>query len=507
MRTFLHFLKSNIRYNKVELGISYFITFLVISLFEYFRNPKNAEGDLLISVAFYALLYAFYSNKKKYNIKYLLSLPLSKSQILIMKVTSDFIFFVPAMVLSLLGIIYSDFPFSPFLLLVVLFEMVIIVSLVMFDSDIEQPRLENARASFFNRLVYVRKAVDFGFLAIFVLFSALAIENFPLSLVLKQYFIILVLGVVIFLKYNKSLKLIRDESLSYFVFKREIKGMGIKFAVLCVPVLAALFASSLIKSPHAGNKLFALIEKGDLKKVESYLNKAKSSKEKITTYPKGSFSAALVAIESGEVEILNKLISAGHTIDWSESITEGHKKGKFPIHLAIGSKNPEMVKTLIKINPNSVNIITKSGNSPLMMATSQCAPEMMDALLTSKSIKMDVSNSEGQTALIISSKNNCSVAIVLLVNAGADIMHFDKDKKSAMDYSRYRKISYYMKRNMTKDQLALDQKSSEDKPVDKKRSIASEVSNKINKKDEEDNFIMKLLKNRLKNRVKDEVKE
>jgi hypothetical protein len=74
-------------------------------MFTYFKgDSEEYAGDLLISTAFYALLYAFYSNKKKLNLKYVLSLPMSKSELLFTKSVSDLIFFVPAITLGFVGV-------------------------------------------------------------------------------------------------------------------------------------------------------------------------------------------------------------------------------------------------------------------------------------------------------------------------------------------------------------------------------------------------------------------
>ena len=261
---FWHFFVSNLKYNKIELAISYVISFGVLTAFNFFKDPKNPEGDLLFSVAFYAVLYAFYSNKKKYNLKYMLSLPLSKSQLLANKVASDLVYFIPAISLAFWGGMHSKLGVDAIPLIILLVEVVFFVSFIMFDSDIEQPRLENAKSSFLNRLIYVRKLADFFFLSIFVMYVAFAVNLSPMSMFIKQYILIILLSVVLFFKFNRSLKLMKDESLSYFMPKRDLFRIGWKIGIFALPIIGAFITGYKLPSKYGHEKVFSMIERNKL---------------------------------------------------------------------------------------------------------------------------------------------------------------------------------------------------------------------------------------------------
>ena len=65
MKFLWHFMKSNIKYNKIELAISYGATLIVFGLFSYFKgDSKEYAGDLLISTAFYLISLALVSGSK-----------------------------------------------------------------------------------------------------------------------------------------------------------------------------------------------------------------------------------------------------------------------------------------------------------------------------------------------------------------------------------------------------------------------------------------------------------
>ena len=267
MKAFIHLFLSNLKYNKIELGISYSITAVVLILFNIFRNPKNSEADFLFSIAFYAMLYAFYTNRRKFNLKYLLSLPLSKSQLIMTKVTSDFVYFVPSIVLAFSGVMFSKQQFSAIPLLFILLQIITFVAFIIFDSDVEQPRLENAKSSFMNRLIYVRKGMDLVFFGVFILYFALAVNMTPLDMAIKQYLIIIILFLALGFKFRRTLNLLKDESLSYFIPRRDMWIIGKK--VMVFGTFGALFmlSGATLPSKYGKSKIYSLIENN---KVEEF---------------------------------------------------------------------------------------------------------------------------------------------------------------------------------------------------------------------------------------------
>lgn len=441
MKYFLHFLTSNIKYNKIELGISYSITLLFIFVFYYLQPQKllASDGDIFFSVAFYALLYAFFSNKKKFSLKYLLSLPLSKSELILTKVTSDFIYFIPAMTLAFFGIRLNKLEFSVIPLIIILFQAVTFVAFFMFDTDIEQPRLENAKSSFLNRLIYVRKYAEMIFFGIFVIYVALAINMTPTSMAIKQYFIIILLSLSLGFKYHRTLKLMKDESLSYFKPKRDLFKIGWKVSVFAIPAIFFHIFGYQLPSRFGSNPIYSRIQYG--KKVNIEKNLEFFAQNKIN---KSGFTPLSAVILSGRSDILDELIARNIEISDEDIISTEKYKDVSPIHLAAISGKVEILKKLL--NDKNINLESKGfKNTPLNFAAMNCNLEALDYLI-SKGADINHQDKSGNTPLIYSSKAKCYPAMVILLESEANpFLKNDKDLDLA-HYLKKSKFKYLVER-------------------------------------------------------------
>lgn len=430
MKVFWHFFRSNLKYNKIELAISYCVSMVVFIVFNYLKDPKDPEGDILFSVAFYAMLYAFYSNKKKYNLKYMLSLPLSKSQLLATKVASDLVFFLPAIFLAFWGGIYTKLGVDAIPLLVLLIEAVFFVSFIMFDSDIEQPRLENAKSSFLNRLIYVRKMADFFFLAVFVIYIALAVNLSPMSMFIKQYILILLLAVVLFFKFNRSLKLMKDESMSYFMPKRDLFRIGWKVAIFAIPAVVMLMSGYKLPSKYGREEVFSMIERN---KLDGFAEKVKRMPSSLKG--KSGYTPVQAAIESGNVDALEILLENEHNIDWDSELKVKKIEGIRPIHLAVRSGELKMVEKLLELKPDEIHDLTNENKSSLLQLSAYyCVPELTEFFLKKK-LDVNYKDKRGNTALIVATIGNCMSAATLLLEHGANPNIKNQDKKTAYSYA------------------------------------------------------------------------
>jgi hypothetical protein len=444
MNTFWHFLISNLRYNKIELGISYFISFSVIVLFNYFKADKNPDGDILFSVAFYAMLYAFYSNKRKINLKYLLSLPLSKSQLILTKVTSDFVYFIPSMGLAFWGIMHTKLEFSAIPLIIILFQAVTFVAFVIFDGDVEQPRLENAKSSFINRLIYARKAIDFMFLSVFVVYVAMAVNMSPMSMAIKQYFIIIILSLVLGFKFHRTLKLMKVESLSYFIPKRDLFKIGWKLAAFAVPAIAFHLSGYQMPSKFGNEPLYSKIQYGKTKGIKEEILKI----SKLIKSKKG-YTPLTAAIFAGRVDVLELLNNKGFNISWNEQVNTEEVQGLYPIHLAAMSGKGAMVGKLLKENPSVLNQISADlKTTPIGLAAKKCLPEVVDTFIKNGA-DINLQDKSGDTPLILASKNNCFATVSILIEAGAQTDTQNNKKKIALEYIRESRYKYLFTRHST----------------------------------------------------------
>lgn len=467
INTFWHFLTSNIKYNKIELGISYFISFAVILLFNYFKSDKNPDGDILFSVAFYAMLYAFYSNRRKINLKYLLSLPLSKAQLILTKVTSDFVYFIPSMALAFWGVMHTDLEFSAIPLIIILFQGVTFVAFVIFDGDIEQPRLENAKSSFINRLIYARKAIDFMFFSAFIIYVAMAVNMTPISMAIKQYFIIILLFLVLGMKFHRTLKLMKVEDLSYFIPRRDLFKIGWKVGIFAIPAVAFYFSGLQMPSKYGREKIYSMIQYGKTKGIEEEVNKITKIK-----HTKKGYTPITASILSGRVDVLNLLLEKGFEIDWEEEINTDEAQGLFPIHLAAMSGQKKMVEKLISLNKDIVDQHSiELKTSPLGMASKRCLPEIVDALVR-QGAQLNYQDKNGDTPLILASKRKCYATISVLLDLGAKQEILNQDQKVAIEYIKKGNFKYlFTRRSSEKPRRSLANTVKEnDKSIKKENS-------------------------------------
>lgn len=445
MNIFLHFVTSNLRYNKIEVAISYGSTILFTLLYWYFNSDSTEQdakgnGELFVSVAFYATLYAFFTQKKKTSVKYLLSLPISKSQILLHKSLADIVFFVPAIYMIMMGIHYTGVEVHFPLALIIIIMVVFIGSLWMFDQEIEQPRLDNAKSSFVNRLVYVRKSTEFIFVSILVLYLLVGIYILKVDTLLKEYLFIIFLSFTAFIKFQRSLNLLRDETLSYFKPKRDLLRVGWKLALLLGPLIYMQLKSIGIINPYGNDLIFTEIYYGDLEKVKKYHEKNNNWEVK----GKESFTPILAAIHLGELDIVKYMLKNGAKLKHYEKFQKGRHKGKRPIQLAIDSGNAQLVDYLLKLEKKQV----PTGHfyqlaAPLMYASKRCDPEIMKVLIKYNS-NINQVDEKGRTPLHYQAKQRCFAGIVVLVEAGADVDIKDKNNNYAIDYIIDSKFAYYL---------------------------------------------------------------
>lgn len=445
MRTYLHFLKSNLLYNKVELSFSYGLTGLVFCVYFYLQEvgSEAMTGMNFVSIAFYALLYAFFSNKKKFNLKYLVSLPMSKAQMLVVKTCSDIVFFAPFICLGFAGGILLKIEVHPIALLILLFQAAIMASLILFDSDVEQPRVENTKASFVNRLVFIRNKLDFVFslgivggIGAVVFVSKIDEATAGLILVVIGF-----LGIG--LKFYQSLRLLKDESLSYFIVKRDMFKMGLKASLIAAPIVFMHLNSDKLNSPFGSNKVFESIVKNDLETLEKYVETGELPVSK-------GYTPLLVAGRVGNVEAFNLIYSkAESSID---DIVSGKKFFGYGVaHLSALSNNLSMMERVLSIRPDALDMKTSQSKTPLMVAASNCKAEMVDYLLH-KGANPNIQTGKGETALILAAKRSCIASTALLLEYNANPLVKDKKGKMALDYfGENSKLKYLFKRKMPKE--------------------------------------------------------
>ncbi len=457
MKCYWHFLKSNLLYNKVELSFSYGLTILVFCLYLYLQSigSEAMTGMNFLSIAFYALLYAFFSNKKKFNLKYLVSLPMPKAEMLLIKACSDIVFFFPFICLGFTGVILAEFKVNPLAALVLLVQASVMASLFLFDSDVEEPRIENTRASFVNRLVFIRKKLDFVFYlgVVGIIGGVVFVSNINEGL---AGLILVVLGfLAIGFKFFQSLKLLKDESLSYFVPKRDVFKMGWKLSVIAAPALFMYLNGIGFGSSYGNNDVFNSIVSNDLDSLKKFVE---SGKVKVVN----GYTPLLVAAQEGNVEAFNLIFELGKSVNLNSVVSNKKLFGYGLAHLSALSNNLNMMERVLSIQTDALNLKTTQGKTPLMVAAGNCRSKMVDYLLH-KGADPDVRSEGGDTALIHATRGGCNANVALLLEYGASVDVKNGKGKLALDYlSKNSSIRYLLERRMPKEYF------------EAKRSLASE---------------------------------
>lgn len=467
MRILRYFIISNIKYNKVELAISYGITFIFTALYWYFTdgpflNEKTANSaELFISTAIYAVLYVFFSQKRKTSVKYYLSLPLSKSEILFYKSIADIVFFVPAIYFIMMGSYYLKLELHFFLELLSLLLLSVIAGLWMFDQEIEQPRLDNAKSSFINRLVYLRKSTEFIFRSILIAYLFIIIVILPVEFIWKEYLFIIFFGITLFMKFQKSLLLMKDESLSYFQVKRDLIRISWKLALLVGPVIFIQLQRIGIINPYGDQEIFNDIYYNDMKAVHIYYQKEK----KWEIEGKDGYTPLLSAIHLGRVEIVKFMLHTGAKVVVSDF---KNKRKLNPLELAVDSGKPEILNLVIK---NNNDLYQKQKEKLFLYSSRNCNPQIIKELIAN-SVNINTQDQNGRSALHLQAQNRCYSGIIILVEAGIDTDLKDLKGKRAIEYVKENNIAYFLNEN-SKNKLKLEKE--DQNPYLLKRDIASKL--------------------------------
>lgn len=460
MNTFLHFLKSNIKYNKLELSISYVITLAVLifaAIMTYKGESNFFEEDIFFSLSAYALLYAFFTNKKKFNLKYLLSLPMSRVELLIVKTTSDFVFLLPGLIFA--GIALYHFPkfqLNPIAIFVILILAAYFIALYIFDTDVEQPRLENSRANFLNRLVYVRKIFDGLFMWLLLALAvvlAIAAQKLTGSTLMRSYVLIVTLTFFVVFKFKKSLKLLEDESLSYFIARRDLVTIGLKIAVFLAPAyLIYKKASIYVHNVYGHEQVYQDIKQGNDDKVLQHWKS--NPKAFVSEYNHNGFTPFLAAVLEGRGAVVEKVMSGeSKDILMKSFVKAGMYMGHYPIHLAVISKSPKvMIEKIYEMAPESIEqqLYDDSAFTPLQLASHNCENASADRLVELGADPNRASIAQKETPIMTAARKGCnSIVAQLAMNPKIELALTDKSERTVLDYLNGKKsLKYYIEKKL-----------------------------------------------------------
>jgi serine/threonine protein kinase len=158
--------------------------------------------------------------------------------------------------------------------------------------------------------------------------------------------------------------------------------------------------------------LCTVIETGDLRFLNEYIERGVSINEEVATHSELTASLLRCAIQAGEAEAVKYLLKNGASIHLLDTIDR-------PLTAAINARKLDMVELLISKGAK-VNDLSQDSQLPLILAVSNRQLDMVE-LLISKGVKINDRNQGSQTPLMLAVSDRQLDMVKLLISKGADI--------------------------------------------------------------------------------------
>jgi len=418
MNRFLHLLKHIYIFNKVSM-LYYTITALVILVASntFSANSKEfSEGLIRYSVWIMSLVTMSKISPKSsslFDIKHLLAMPLSKFEITYIMPIAEVIVTLPFTILIITGVTLSEYSFSRYLAYILVFTLNIAVNLFVFNKRIDGSRTQHVKTSVYSFLKYVQK--------LFNLFVAITILSFVGVLIYVLFkptntmlvYMAIVLSICVYYVFaNFTIVLLKDESKSHFIVKRDGK-----IFLGQVMIILMLFAAYDNLDENVKSRMLKSTQ------LESILADELDSMVDLES------KRVFLAITQNDIESFNSLLENDNEFPWDK-----HISGNFPVHFLVHYNRFEMLKSMLEKNPDALN---KEGavqkKTPIFAALKACNMEMIN-FITKHSIDLNHKDIFGNTPLIYSAQNKCYGGLLLLKNLGANEESTNKKGYNVANY-------------------------------------------------------------------------
>ncbi len=129
----------------------------------------------------------------------------------------------------------------------------------------------------------------------------------------------------------------------------------------------------------------------------------------------------------GNPESIKLLLANGAKIDIRDA------DGNTPLHIAVLYRNPENLEEILKADPD-IDAVNTEGYTPLHLAVRRPDNEKAVGLLLQQGADVNITDSTGRNALLVSVGFRMTEYIELLVSKGIDINSQDDDGNTALHY-------------------------------------------------------------------------
>ncbi|MBD63913.1 MAG: hypothetical protein CME62_01800 [Halobacteriovoraceae bacterium] len=414
MSTFFHLLKFNLIFQKMRIAFLTVLAILMVLLVHYFMDSSQEIGESLMQYSAYILFVIFTGklnakNSQMFDIKHLLAFPLSKREIIFTKSVADLVQMSPVIITFMWGF-YLRFPEYHFSMVAIIFLLALTaMNINAFSKRIDFFRMQHSKSHFRNMFLYAHKYLELMIVLLFLAISvSLIFGLFGENTLMMEYSLVILLTTAIFVSTMNALRMLKDETLSYFLYKRDIFRMGWKLMLLIGPGLMfhGVYKGKLGDSELAGAPL-------DIRSHLSVINNIESQR-------------FMLAALTDDEEYLSKFMQENKPVPWETQV-----KGMYPAHAAVYGDHPELLEYLIKLRPEVVNKPGKQlSSTPLFVAMRECHLRSAEVLIQAGA-DINHRNKNGDTALSYAINRGCSGGVLRLVEAGADLKL--KNKKGITD--------------------------------------------------------------------------
>lgn len=415
-----HLIKFNFIFHRMRLLIISIVCFVIVVVAHFFNSDSQSIGEDILSYSSSLIFFVIVGkmslkNNSMFDIKHLLGLPLSKSQIVLQQSIADLVHFFPVSFVWIYGLslMYPEYHLE--VVFLIFHVLLVMLNMMALNKRIDFARIQHASASFKNSFLFLNKYLNINIQVVLIGIVFAVILAISKNIVWREYAFFILTSLLVIFAYFSTLKMLKDESLSYFIAKRDIKRMGWKFMVVSIPMV--LMFSFQRNIEHADQ----MASNG------SYLERIGMKLKKYTA--KMENKADLLKLASATPSELEEYIINNK----EQAVKVELMGGKLP-HMIAGKGNLPGLKKLIELEPNSVDLLgTIKQRTPLFTALNSCHLKTAEYLL-SKGANINHQDIDGNTPIMFSAKSGCLGGVLLLKERGADTSLKNKKKEKLSKY-------------------------------------------------------------------------
>lgn len=431
MKLLWHLTKFNFIFHKMRIVIIAIVCFFILLIAHFFNTDPLIIGEDILSYSTSLIFFIIVGkmslrNNAMFDIKHLLGLPLSKSQIVLHKSIADLVHFFPVSFVWMYGLSLNYPDYHTVIIFVIFHLLLVMLNMIALNKRIDFARIQHASASFKNSFLFLNKYLNIYlqigfFVVVFSLILAISKDIMWREYAFFIFVIFLLMGA-----YFSTLRMLKDESLSYFVARRDIKRIGWKVMVVSVPLMLFVTFKNGIEM---GAKDVSLKDAGYIQRFNMEMQRYTQNMSK---------KADLVKLAGASSSELETYLKENKSLPWSTEIMGG----KLP-HMAAGKGNLDVLQLVYKLKPDEVNSVgTIKKRTPIFTALNSCHLEAAEFLL-SHGANINHQDIDGNTPVLFAAKSGCYGGVLLLKERGADLALLNNDKESITDIVKDSGLAHY----------------------------------------------------------------